>query len=174
MEQPARRADHRLVRRVAQQDVLEDVARPLDRAALQHDPGLDQLAQIGLQELGVVGRHRAQQLVREFATEHGRALCELARAGQACRGGGEEVAKAAGTELVVVGRARLDEHARDLLDEERYALGVANDLVEVVGGQRGIPADALPHERLDLRSREAGQMKQRRVPDPPRRREARA
>jgi uncharacterized protein with NAD-binding domain and iron-sulfur cluster len=134
----ARRAQERVVGGVAHERVLEGVALGAPAAPVEHEPALDQLPEIAAQRRLVLAGHRPQQLVRELSSEDGGHLRRLARArGEPVEAGGEQIAQRGGDVEARLAAGigphlgvAVGERARDLLDEERYALGAVDDLPE--------------------------------------------
>src|SRR5439155_27278618 len=142
VQEPAARSSERLVGRVANDRVLEEVAlRPRAPAGVD-EAGVHQLAHI-LAQQRVLARYGAQNVVAELAAEHRGELARVARARrEAVEAGSEEVPQAAGN-LDRRGADRLrfgegpgfDENAGDLLDEERDAVGLSYHTIEQRAGE---------------------------------------
>ena len=134
---------------VAHQGVLEGIGGLWRRAAAIDQAGGDQLVERAA-ELALVERgHRGEQFVGEGAAERGAELGDGLGAGQPVEPRHQRVLQA-GRNLELdrldIVRVALEQRPGDLLDEQRHAVGLADDLLDDRGRQ-GPRAGDLGDER---------------------------
>ena len=164
MELLALPLDQRVVQRVFEECVFEDV-RAARRPALRvQDLRLNQLGQLRLQRRFVQRRDRVEQLVAELAAEHGGELGHVALSVHAVEPGHHQVLKGGGNLVAeqrlaaraafpfLVWNAGLLHHRGELFDEQRHAAGPVVDLLDQ--GLRQRTLRLRPHQVAHLALRE--------------------
>ena len=154
----ARAPEQRLVRGVLDQGVLEHVARAGAGAALVQHLGGHEPAQGGLEHVVVQVRHGADQLERERPADARGELGDLLHRGQPVQARHQRVLERGRNgerrqgprQLVAVAEvpeeAGLEHELGELLGEERHPVGLGDDLIEHLLGQRLAPG----HRGRDL------------------------
>ena len=159
--------DQRVVQRVFEQGVLEDVGAARRPALRVQDLRLHQLGQLRLERRLVHGRDGGEQLVAELAAEDRGELGQLPVALHPVQAGHHQVLERGG-DLVpeqglgrvppvprLVQHARFLHHLREFFDEQRHAAGPVVDLLDHRFRQRA--PRLLPHQVADLAPRQAVQ-----------------
>jgi hypothetical protein len=154
--------------------VLEDVARLGRGAAAEHQPGGEELVDRVLERRLRQPGHGGEELVRELAPDHGPDLRDLPDGRQAVEPGHQRVLqrrrdrerrqRADRDEPVgaLPQEARFEHDLGQLLDEQRHALGLGEDLVQDRRRQLAARRHAVD-DRDGLRPAEAVQRQQGRV-----------
>ncbi len=132
--------DERVVERIFQEGVLEDVGTPGRPALCVEDFRLDQLGQFCLERRFVQRGDGCQELVAELATEDRADLCHLTFAGHSVQAGDDQILECGGDLsreqrlgaraglAGFVRHARFLNHFGEFFDEERHAAGSFEDL----------------------------------------------
>ncbi len=143
MQRLALSAQHGAIGRVLDEGVLEDIGGLRGASPREYQVSLDQLEQRRVEGLGRPVRDDRQQGVWELPPDRGSDLGDLLARGQAIqpgqqrrleRGGDRDRRQRSfGVQAAGLGRSRrmaLQHRPCDLLDEQRHALGVIEDLVQ--------------------------------------------
>jgi len=159
--------------------VLERVGRVRRRSAPGDETGGRQLIERRIELRRRQVRHRGNQLVGEFPSDRGTDLRRILGRGKPVEASRQRVVqrrrygdrRQRSVEHVAVRRltqqSALEQRARQLLDEQRDAIGVRKDLLDDGVGQRLLPGDAGNDAGAVATAKAAqGQHRHMRLPDP--------
>ena len=135
--------EQRVVGRVADQRVLERVAGLDAEAAPVDEAGLHQLAQLALERVDRVRGDRGEQLERERAADHRGELGDFLGGAQARQPRRQRVAERRRQLAPVARLAALEHRPGQLLDEQRHAVGLGDDVLLDAGGERRVAGQQL-------------------------------
>ena len=122
---------------LAGERVREDVHRPVGAGAVEEELEPHQVAERGLEIRGIAP-HRLEEAHRRLAPEHGRRLqAPPRRVGEPVDPGQQHLLDRLRYRLGVRRRAVRLDRPRQLLEEERVALGLLDDPVQRLVGERG-------------------------------------
>ena len=139
----ARALEQRLVRRLLDQRMLEDVGGRGRLPAREEDFGIDQARQPVAQGGLVEPRHRREQRIPELPSQHRRPLRHLLRRREPIEPRHQTVGEAGRDGRHAARRPGLRRRLGQLLDVERHAVGAGDQDIERGGGQ------LRTHERCD-------------------------
>ena len=135
--------EQRVVGRVADQRVLERVAGLDAEAAPVDEAGLHQLAQLALERVDGVRGDRGEQLERERAADHRGELGDFLGGAQARQPRRQRVAERRRQLAPVTRLTALEHRPGQLLDEQRHAVGLGDDVLLDAGGERRVAGQQL-------------------------------